>query len=516
MTSTRPQDPETLPAEVPVIDFTGINLGRVIGTGGFGKVYHGHWQRNQVAVKELFLTSFTDNLRKDFENEAFILSKCRHPSIVHFFGICMEAEKRYLVMEYVSKGSLHQILDSTVELDWNPVRMLICQDIAFGLNYLHSQNIVHRDLKSMNILLDENFRAKITDFGLSKVRIASATLSKSKAASIRWNAPELLGEDGRETNKSDVWSLGMVLWEVASRKIPFADIANDMRVAVLIMGSSRPEIPKDCPQEVAAVIQACWKVDPKSRPNAAEVAYGLEKILKSMPEISFTPGQKEYQAAVKCRSNCELPQALKWALEAAAKGYPASYILLYAIYKDLANQQEADVWEQKIRGCSAWYERQASTSKDPLDKHNLAFCYFFGLGVPRETKKAYDLFLEAANAGNKISATNIAYFHEKGMIVPESKQKAFEWYNKANEIPHGQYCIGICYLDGVGVPVDNQKAVVWLNQAAEKGHVGAQAALAFFYERSGKQEDAKIAKQWFEKAAKQGYLIGESKLKASK
>src|SRR5690349_4414584 len=132
-----------------------------IGIGGFAEVFIGKWEGQDIAIKQLHLKSLPTALFQDFINEAEIMAKCRHPSIVTFFGISVQEGSYQFILEYLSRGSLYQnLLSPEIKI---PI-LSISLDIARGLKYLHFLNIVHRDLKSMNILLTSDFKAKITDF----------------------------------------------------------------------------------------------------------------------------------------------------------------------------------------------------------------------------------------------------------------------------------------------------------------------------------------------------------------
>ena len=159
------------------------------------------------------------------------MAECQFPQIVGLYGICDEGGNKAFIMEYMPRGSLRSFLeDKSQEILWD-TRMTIAIDIGNGLSYLHKKNILHRDLKSLNVLLDINYSAKIGDFGLSKIKLeTSSSSTKSKAGTIRWRAPEAFKRGFRPANSMDIYSYGMVLWEIASRKLPFADTQDEQIV----------------------------------------------------------------------------------------------------------------------------------------------------------------------------------------------------------------------------------------------------------------------------------------------
>lgn len=144
------------------------------------------------------------------------------------YGICNEPGNWAIVMEYMEKGSLFQILHSSENLDWG-IRINICIDIANGMNYLHSNNIIHRDLKSLNVLLSSHMEAKICDFGLADIKQESSltcTSTHQAVGTIPWMAPELFIKNPKFSLKSDIFSLAMIFWEIATRKIPWEKTPN--------------------------------------------------------------------------------------------------------------------------------------------------------------------------------------------------------------------------------------------------------------------------------------------------
>lgn len=239
------------------------------------------------------METFGPSMSKELLDEATVMEKCHHSNVIAFFGISFHENKSYLVMELASRGSLHQLLlDDHIKLEWRPIRIDIAYNIAKGLHYLHSLSIVHRDLKSLNILLDEHLKAKISDFGLAKMKLLTAATTvhvKKKPGTTRWTAPELMKANESVTlhdnQKSDIWSLGMIFWEIATRRLPFESITDDARVAYFISQGITPKIPVDTTQ-VFSVIQKCWSLEPSDRSSASDIALQLEILLHSNAEDS--------------------------------------------------------------------------------------------------------------------------------------------------------------------------------------------------------------------------------------
>ena len=204
-------------------------------------------------------------------------------------------------MEYMPKGSLRAVLEDENEvINWDR-RWAMAIDIGNGLSYLHSDNILHRDLKSLNILLDINYCAKICDFGLAKIKLetsSSSTKSNKASGTTRWMAPELLSmEDDAPspTKASDIYSYGMVLWEISSREIPYKSAKNETVASMWIMNGKKETVPNDCPKAYGDIVKETWSV-PSSRPSAEKIVEMLNaaKPLPS-PKINLlsTPEKKE-------------------------------------------------------------------------------------------------------------------------------------------------------------------------------------------------------------------------------
>jgi serine/threonine protein kinase len=254
---------------------------KVLGKGGCGVVYLGAYRQVDgfVAIKELFINSASNELVAEFQNEAQIMGKLRSDYLVQFYGCCL-SPKYALVMEYMPEGSLFNLLRSQKPLDWG-IRYQISIQMSLGLEFLHDKNILHRDIKSLNVLL-KNDRAKLSDFGLSRIKKESTSSAGGSVGTVQWMAPELFERKAKYTQKSDIYSLGMTFWEIASRQIPFADAENNAMISVWVGQGERETIPEDCPKKYKSLIFSCWKGQgdkadklwkgqPSDRPTARQI-----------------------------------------------------------------------------------------------------------------------------------------------------------------------------------------------------------------------------------------------------
>ncbi len=274
-----------------------LTLGKLLGEGGFGAVYQGLYNGDPVAIKRLKSQDLTDKAVEELRNEAKIMFQLGLESkyIVPLKKICLEAPYYSLVMELMPKGSLYGLLRNGQPLPWE-IRFQIAMDAAWGLKDLHGYHILHRDLKSLNILLDDRLRAKLADFGLAKVKHETSSQSSIAKGTVLWMAPELFDDEPKMTTASDVYSFGMVLWELVTRALPYAKAPNQMVAARWIEKGKKEDIPGDCPPELKKIIESCWESLPVKRPTAIQVAERLKPLVTteeqkqpSIPSTTLSP-----------------------------------------------------------------------------------------------------------------------------------------------------------------------------------------------------------------------------------
>ncbi|KAF9682055.1 hypothetical protein SADUNF_Sadunf05G0068500 [Salix dunnii] len=318
-----PRDPSLGEIDIntlQVIDNEDLEEQKELGSGTFGTVYHGKWRGTDVAIKRLKKICFTgrsseqERLKKEkaksldlllvslsymlswldvkqsislasqtleFWREADILSKLHHPNVVAFYGVVQDGHGGALatVTEYMVDGSLRNVLLRKDRYLDHRKRLLIAMDAAFGMEYLHSKNIVHFDLKCDNLLVNlkdpQRPICKVGDFGLSKIK-RNTLVSGGVRGTLPWMAPELLnGSSNKVSEKVDVFSFGIVLWEILTGEEPYANMHYGAIIGGIVNNTLRPTIPSYCDSEWGILMEQCWAPNPAVRPAFTEIASRL-------------------------------------------------------------------------------------------------------------------------------------------------------------------------------------------------------------------------------------------------
>ncbi|KAI5617677.1 mitogen-activated protein kinase kinase kinase 11-like [Silurus asotus] len=295
--------------EPEVLDFRELSLQEVIGVGGFGKVYRGIWRGELVAVKAARQDPDEDIsvTAQNVRNEARLFAMLTHLNIIALKGVCLKEPNLCLIMEYASGGPLSRALAGRriaphILVNW-------AVQIARGMQYLHSEAIVtviHRDLKSNNILLAhpieqkmEGNTLKITDFGLA--REWQKTTKMSTAGTYAWMAPEVI-KSSTFSKGSDVWSYGVLLWELLTGEAPYRGIDGLAVAYGVAVNKLTLPIPSTCPEPFAQLMSGCWDQDPHHRPSFASILAQLcaleQQVMEEMPQDSFHSLQDDWRLEI--------------------------------------------------------------------------------------------------------------------------------------------------------------------------------------------------------------------------
>ncbi|ELR22700.1 serine/threonine protein kinase [Acanthamoeba castellanii str. Neff] len=194
------------------IEYDELEIGSMLGSGGYGEVYKAMWKGTEVAVKMMPTDSVSKEMAKNFQDEVRVMTALRHPNVVLFMAACTRPPKMAIVMEFMALGSLFDLLHNELVPDVPHVlKVKMVYQAAKGMHFLHSSGIVHRDLKSLNLLLDAKWNVKVSDFGLTKFKAELNANEANDVATIQWAAPEVLNEtQSVDYILADVYSFGVV------------------------------------------------------------------------------------------------------------------------------------------------------------------------------------------------------------------------------------------------------------------------------------------------------------------
>ncbi|ORX34212.1 kinase-like domain-containing protein, partial [Kockovaella imperatae] len=250
--------------------------GNCIGRGQFGSVYRSlNLTTGQMAaIKRINLSGLQESEVEGVMHEVELLKRLDHPCIVKYEGMLRDEEYLNIILEYVENGSLGQTLKAFGNFNEELVSSYVAK-ILEGLAYLHSQGVVHCDLKAANILSTKNGNVKLSDFGVSLVTRAVANIkheafSMHVAGTPNWMAPEVISLNGASP-PSDIWSLGCTIIELLTGRPPYSDIPNSMTVLFRIVEDDFPPLPSDISDNLRDFLQLCFIKDPSARPSATQL-----------------------------------------------------------------------------------------------------------------------------------------------------------------------------------------------------------------------------------------------------
>ncbi|KAL9272351.1 Serine/threonine-protein kinase 52-like protein [Drosera capensis] len=298
------------------IDPSKLIIKSVIARGTFGTVHRGVYDGQDVAVKLLDwgeegqrTEAEINSLRSAFTQEVVVWHKLDHPNVTKFIGakmgssglqvqtenglVAMPNNICCVVVEYLPGGALktYLIKNRRKKLPFKVV-MQLALDLAKGLSYLHSQKIVHRDVKTENMLLDKSRTLKIADFGVARVEASNPSDMTGETGTLGYMAPEVL--NGNPYNrKCDVYSFGICLWEIYCCDMPYPDLSFSEVTTAVVRQNLRPEIPRCCPSALANVMRRCWDANPDKRPEMDEVVTMMEAIDTSKGGGMIPPDQAQ-------------------------------------------------------------------------------------------------------------------------------------------------------------------------------------------------------------------------------
>lgn len=253
-----------------------LTFEETIGSGQFGLVMRGKWRDKKVAVKMIKEGSMSED---EFKEEAKVMMKLSHCKLVQLYGLCTQRSPMCLVFEFMEKGALLDYLKAKRGHLSKETHLGMCLDVCEGMNYLENSNFIHRDLAARNCLVSQDGSVKVADFGMARFLLDNEyTSSQGSRFPIRWSAPEVI-RYGKYSSKSDVWSFGVLMWEVYSEGyLPYGNQRDNIQVVDLVNRGQRLQKPALAPEDVNVLMNWCWKEKPEDRPAFGQLLHQLASL----------------------------------------------------------------------------------------------------------------------------------------------------------------------------------------------------------------------------------------------
>ncbi|XP_061690764.1 tyrosine-protein kinase ITK/TSK isoform X2 [Syngnathoides biaculeatus] len=258
------------------VDPEEITFGQELGSGQFGKVLWGQWREKKVALKMIREECMSD---EEFKEEARVMMRLYHSKLVQLYGVCTQRSPMCLVLEFMENGCLSDYLRAKKGYFSQSTLLEMCLDVTEGMTYLETSKFIHRDLAARNCLVSNSNVVKLSDFGMTRYVLDDQyTSSLCSKFPVKWSAPEVI-KYCKFSSKSDVWSFGVLMWEVYTEgRLPYENQSNAQVVESLNAGM-RLLKPRLAPEAVYLLMEWCWKEKPVDRPSFALLLHELSSLL---------------------------------------------------------------------------------------------------------------------------------------------------------------------------------------------------------------------------------------------
>lgn len=390
------------------IPYFALMFYEVIGKGGFGTVYRGEYEAQPVAIKRIEKGDLAGEGEKQFIHEVGIMARLRSPYITQFYGACFERGRACLAMEYMAGESLEAAIKEKRLLSPAQKKSIVLS-VARGLHYLHSQKVIHADVKTGNILLNEHTEAKLTDFGLSQTRMTSIVDIRTSSQALRWQAPECLMLPGDDeplhSPASDVYSFGLVVWSLYTGQAPFAALPEKDILEHLSEGAQET-LSDAIPKALARLIQACWAKTPTERPSTQHLIDEITAFVDPGPPSPNPAARHDLgMLAKRERRHADAKAHFERAVEKGSYAASMTQLGIYCVRGQIdgrADKQQAYTFFEK-----------AAEAEDPQAMFNLGQMLEYGDGVDKDLATAKQWYEKGGNCGNEACQGRLARVAEK-------------------------------------------------------------------------------------------------------
>ncbi|GBB88065.1 hypothetical protein RclHR1_01460015 [Rhizophagus clarus] len=550
---------------IKYFEYNEFNNFQEIGTGGFGKVYRANWKNlgKYFALKSFFRL---DNVTvKEIVRELKIQRKVDyHDNIIRCHGITKfvptesqnsHLQNYWLVMEYANSGSLRSYLEENFDkLTWDDKYNMAYQ-LACAVSCLHNEEIIHRDLHSCNILVHQN-TIKLADFGLSKRIGASSNFQSKLFGMVPYVDPKIFNRRRNNNNKtqiyslnkkSDVYSVGVLLWEISSGHPPFYIEGEeyDAGLAVEVLQGLRETVVSDTPENYVTIYTKCWDGEPDNRPTIHQVVDWLEMMITKadvMTENFQSSDKQEFDEASLSTSYSELRGELSQLIQNFDRmdTKEIESIAILNKQENLSTEKDFNMKVDQINDfifklLNKGFEVHLSKQKviEYFNNHNinlqkiydwllnnqnnsnaiflLGYFNYYGIITSVDYKEAFNLFINASEQDHVLAQFFVSDCYQNGYGIIKNERLAFKYYEKvANEnLSSVQLNIGYCYNNGLGIQKDLQKAFYWYKKAVNNGNITAMYNLGYCYKNGiGIEKDYDKAFELYKQSAEGGYLHG--------
>ncbi|KAG0249613.1 hypothetical protein DFQ27_009907 [Actinomortierella ambigua] len=477
----------------------------------YGKVYCARWKGHKVAIKKYLVDTDEATQSTVIQHEINAVQRLVHHHIIRLHDTTCHQGKLVLITEYVDGGSLQQAIKSQRTADWF-IKMRVAHEIAQGLDYMHSIGVIHRDLRSSNVLLTSQLQVKLCNIGLATVKARSASKSTSSDKSIQyWMAPELLTDKPKYSTKSDMFALGMTMWEMAANcTVPSQERVDSHTVAIDLRSGAHEALPEETWSNYHHWVERCWEHSPDKRPQASEMVakfYGLETTCADHAQGAVVSNSPPLIQTTKVTHGgaSQFSDEVRPFWTRANAGDVEAQVVLAAKYENGigVDQSDTEAFE--------WYLRAAGLGSTEAQYKTGALSRN-GRGTIRNVTIAVDWLQRAADGAHAVAQNELGWMYQYGQGVEQDYSQAQEWYHRAAVIgdDSAQNNLALMYYNGLGVEQDYSQALAWFRKSADQGNAQAQNNLGLMYWMGfGVERNHVEAVPWLRKAADQAQRSAE-------